>query len=172
MIVTSEINLQDFEKAAKIRDKIVLYNEKLNSENKKWSSNNKNKMLQIEKEDIALVVSNITGIPITSINESEKEKLIKLEDEIHKRVIGQETAVRSVAQAIRRSRTGLKDEKRPIASFLFLGPTGVGKTELTKALTEVLFDKEEDMIRIDMSEFMESHSVSKLIGSPPRICWI
>ena len=166
------INLQDFEKAAKIRDKIVLYNEKLNSENKKWSSNNKNKMLQIEKEDIALVVSNITGIPITSINESEKEKLIKLEDEIHKRVIGQETAVRSVAQAIRRSRTGLKDEKRPIASFLFLGPTGVGKTELTKALTEVLFDKEEDMIRIDMSEFMESHSVSKLIGSPPRICWI
>ena len=166
------INLQDFEKAAKIRDKIVLYNEKLNSENKKWSSNNKNKMLQIEKEDIALVVSNITGIPITSINESEKEKLIKLEDEIHKRVIGQETAVRSVAQAIRRSRTGLKDEKRPIASFLFLGPTGVGKTELTKALTEVLFDKEEDMIRIDMSEFMESHSVSKLIGSPPRKCWI
>ena len=166
------INLQDFEKAAKIRDKIVLYSEKLNNENKKWSSNNKNKMLQLEKEDIALVVANITGIPITSINESEKEKLVRLEDEIHKRVIGQDAAVKSVAQAIRRSRTGLNDEKRPIASFLFLGPTGVGKTELTKALTEVLFDKEEELIRIDMSEFMESHSVSKLIGSPPRICWI
>ncbi len=161
------INVQDFEKAAQIRDKIVLYNEKLSEENKRWSSNSKSKMLQLGKEDVAIVVSNITGIPISSITEGEKEKLKKLETAIHDRVIGQEEAVKSVAQAIRRSRTGLRDEKRPIASFLFLGPTGVGKTELTKALTTVLFDKEEDMIRIDMSEFMESHSVSKLIGSPP-----
>ena len=161
------INLQDFEKAAQIRDKIVLYNEKLSEENKRWSSNSKSKMLHLGKEDVAVVVSNITGIPISSITEGEKEKLKKLETAIHDRVIGQEEAVKSVAQAIRRSRTGLRDEKRPIASFLFLGPTGVGKTELTKALTTVLFDKEEDMIRIDMSEFMESHSVSKLIGSPP-----
>ena len=166
------INLQDFEKAAKIRDKIVLYNEKLDSESKKWTSNNKIQMIQLEREDVALVVSNITGIPLNSINESEKDKLKKLELEIHKRVVGQENAVKSVAQAIRRSRTGFKDEKRPIASFLFLGPTGVGKTELTKALTEVLFNKEEDMIRIDMSEFMEPHSISKLIGSPPRLCWL
>ena len=161
------INLQDFEKAAHIRDKIASCNERLSDANKRWSSENKSKMIQLETEDIALVVSNITGIPITSITEDEKEKLKKLENEIHSRVIGQEEAVKSVAQAIRRSRTGLKDEKRPIASFLFLGPTGVGKTELTKALTTVLFDNEEDMIRVDMSEFMESHSVSKLIGSPP-----
>ena len=124
-------------------------------------------MIQLEYEDIAKVVSNITGIPITSITEDEKEKLKKLEKEIHRRVVGQDEAVKSVARAIRRSRAGLKDENRPIASFLFLGPTGVGKTELTKALTTVLFNKEDDMIRIDMSEFMESHSVSKLIGSPP-----
>ena len=161
------INLQDFEKAAQIRDKIVSYNEKLNDENKKWNVESKTKMIQLESEDIAKVISNITGIPITSITEDEREKLKKLENEIHNRVIGQEEAVKSVAQAIRRSRTGLRDEKRPIASFLFLGPTGVGKTELTKSLTSVLFDNEEDMIRIDMSEFMESHSISKLIGSPP-----
>ena len=121
----------------------------------------------ITEENIAEVIANWTGIPAKKITEDENEKLKNLEKELHKRVIGQNEAVEAVAKAIRRGRVGLKDPKRPIGSFLFLGPTGVGKTELSKALAEVLFGDENAMIRLDMSEFMEPHSVSKLIGAPP-----
>lgn len=122
---------------------------------------------QVEKEDIAAVVSGWTGIPVTSLTESESQRLLHLEQVLHQRVVGQEEAVSAVAKAIRRGRVGLKDPKRPTGSFLFLGPTGVGKTELCRALAEVLFGSEEAMIRVDMTEFMERHSVSKLIGAPP-----
>lgn len=118
-------------------------------------------------EEIADVVSKWTGVPVQSIRQEESERLINLEKILHERVIGQEEAVSAVAKAIRRGRVGLKDPKRPIGSFLFLGPTGVGKTELSKALAEALFGDEDAMIRIDMSEYMEKHTVSKMIGSPP-----
>lgn len=166
------INVQDFEKAAKLRDKEKEVSKKLETENAKWRDSRTNKVVDIEKEDIAIIVSNWTGIPVSKISESENEKLRNLEAELHRRVIGQDEAVSAVAKAIRRSRVGLKDPNRPIGSFLFLGPTGVGKTELTKSLAESLFGSENSMIRVDMSEFMEQHSVSKLIGSPPRICWL
>ena len=161
------INVQDFEKAAKLRDKEKELSKKLEIESEKWRDARTNKVINIEKEDVAIIVSNWTGIPLSKISESETEKLKNLENELHKRVIGQDEAVSAVARAIRRSRVGLKDPNRPIGSFLFLGPTGVGKTELTKALAESLFGSESSMIRVDMSEFMEQHSVSKLIGSPP-----
>jgi ATP-dependent Clp protease ATP-binding subunit ClpB len=121
----------------------------------------------VTEEEIGEVVSKWTGIPITKLLEGEKEKLLKLEDELHKRVVGQDQAVQSVSEAVRRSRAGLSDPNRPNGSFMFLGPTGVGKTELCKALAEVLFDSQEAMIRVDMSEFMEKHSVARLIGAPP-----
>ncbi len=121
----------------------------------------------VTEEEIAEVVSKWTGIPIAKLLEGEKEKLLRLEDELHRRVVGQEEAVRAVAEAVRRSRAGLSDPNRPNGSFMFLGPTGVGKTELCKALAEVLFDSQEAMIRVDMSEFMEKHSVARLIGAPP-----
>ena len=161
------INIQDFEKAAKLRDKEKELSKKLETENLKWRDARTNKLINIDTEDIAVIVSNWTGIPVSKISESENEKLKKLENELHKRVIGQEEAVSAVSKAIRRSRVGLKDPNRPIGSFLFLGPTGVGKTELTKALAQSLFGSEDSMIRVDMSEFMEQHSVSKMIGSPP-----
>ncbi len=123
--------------------------------------------LVITEEDIAEVVANLTGIPVSRLVEEEREKLLKLEEEIHKRIIDQEEAVKRVAEAIRRARAGISDPKRPLGSFLFLGPTGVGKTELAKALAEVLFGDEDAMIRLDMSEFKEEHSVAKLIGAPP-----
>ncbi len=164
------INLQDFEKAAKIRDRIAELKDTLNNENRRWNNESKSKLIRVLKEDVAVVVSEATGIPVSSINESESNKLRNLENVLHSRVIGQDEAVKAVSKAIRRGRTGLNDEKRPIGSFLFLGPTGVGKTELTKALAEYLFDDEEALIRVDMSEYMDSNTVSKLIGSPPRIC--
>ena len=161
------INIQNFEKAAKLRDKEKDLRKQLEEENKKWRDNQNKKVVNISEEDIAQVVSRWTGIPLEKISESENERLKNLENELHKRIIGQDEAVTAVSKAIRRSRVGLKDPKRPIGSFLFLGPTGVGKTELTKAISESLFGDESSMIRIDMSEFMEGHSVSKLIGSPP-----
>ena len=161
------INVQDFEKAAVLREKEKAEREKLEKEREKWKEKNSKKIINITEEDIANVISNWTGIPATKISQTETEKLKKLEETLHKRVIGQEEAVTAIAKAIRRGRVGLKDPKRPIGSFLFLGPTGVGKTELSKALAEALFGNEEAMIRVDMSEFMEGHSVSKLIGSPP-----
>lgn len=158
---------QKFEKAAEIRDKEKALKEKYEKESEKWKNKNTKSIVTITEENIAEVISNWTGIPTKKITEDENEKLKNLEKELHKRVIGQNEAVEAVSKAIRRGRVGLKDPKRPIGSFLFLGPTGVGKTELSKALAEVLFGDENSMIRIDMSEFMEPHSVSKLIGSPP-----
>ena len=161
------IKVQEFEKAASFRDKEHKLKDKLEAEKKKWENKKSKKLTTITEEDIATVISKITGVPVTKITEKENDKLKNLEEELHKRVIGQNDAVTAVAKAIRRSRVGLKDPKRPIGSFLFLGPTGVGKTELSKALAECLFGDENSMIRVDMSEFMESHTTSKLIGAPP-----
>ena len=158
---------QKFEKAAELRDKEKGLKEKYEKENTKWKNKNTKEIVTISEENIAEIIANWTGIPAKKITEDENKKLKNLEVELHKRVIGQNEAVEAVAKAIRRGRVGLKDPKRPIGSFLFLGPTGVGKTELSKALAEVLFGDEDSMIRVDMSEFMEPHSVSKLIGSPP-----
>jgi len=121
----------------------------------------------VSEDDIAVIVSDWTGIPVKRLAEEESERLMKMEDILHKRVIGQDEAVKAISKAIRRGRVGLKDPKRPVGSFIFLGPTGVGKTELSKALAEALFGEENAMIRIDMSEYMEKHSVSRLVGSPP-----
>lgn len=122
---------------------------------------------EVTETDISEIISRWTGIPLSKLMESERQKLLKLSEELHKRVIGQDEAVIAVADAIQRSRAGLADPNRPIASFMFLGPTGVGKTELAKALASYLFNTEESMVRIDMSEYMEKHSVSRLIGAPP-----
>ena len=158
---------QKFEKAAELRDTEKALRDKFKKEQSKWKSKNTKSIVTITEENIAEVIANWTGIPAKKITEDENEKLKNLEKELHKRVIGQNEAVEAVSKAIRRGRVGLKDPNRPIGSFLFLGPTGVGKTELSKALAEVLFGDENAMIRLDMSEFMEPHSVSKLIGAPP-----
>mgnify|MGYP004516109233 CR=1 FL=1 len=158
---------QKFEKAAELRDTEKALRDKFEKEQSKWKNKNTKSIVTITEENIAEVIANWTGIPAKKITEDENEKLKNLEKELHKRVIGQNEAVEAVSKAIRRGRVGLKDPKRPIGSFLFLGPTGVGKTELSKALAEVLFGDENAMIRLDMSEFMEPHSVSKLIGAPP-----
>ncbi len=161
------IATQNFETAAKLRDTEKSKKEELAEKQKKWKDSNTKKVMNLTKEDIASVVAIWTGIPANKITETENEKLRKLEEILHKRVVGQDEAVETVAKAIRRGRVGLKDPNRPIGSFLFLGPTGVGKTELAKSLAEAMFGNENSMIRIDMSEFMEQHSVAKLIGSPP-----
>jgi len=161
------VQVQDFEKAAELRDKEHKEKEKLEKEKQKWNDKNIKSVRNITSEDIAEVIANWTGIPAKQISTDENERLKNLEKLLHERVIGQEDAVASVAKAIKRGRVGLKDPKRPIGSFLFLGPTGVGKTELSKALAESLFGDENAMIRIDMSEYMEAHSTSKMIGSPP-----
>ena len=161
------IRVQDFEKAANLRDKENEAKEKLEKEKTKWENKNTRSVTTLGEDDIAEVISSWTGIPVKKLTQSENEKLRNLEAALHERVIGQNEAVEAVAKAIRRGRVGLKDPNRPIGSFLFLGPTGVGKTELSKALAEALFGNEDAIIRVDMSEYMESHSVSKLIGSPP-----
>ena len=158
---------QDFERAANLRDKEKEAREELNTEMNKWKKIKNKDITEIGEENIAEIISKWTGIPIQKLTEDENQKLKHLEEMLQKRVVGQNEAVEAVAKAIRRGRVGLKDPKRPIGSFLFLGPTGVGKTELSKALAEILFDNENSMIRLDMSEYMEAHSVSKLIGSPP-----
>ena len=161
------VRVQDFEKAANLRDKENETKKKLEKEKQKWEDRNTKSVSVLTEEDIADVISSWTGIPVKKLTQDENEKLKNLEKTLHERVIGQNEAVEAVAKAIRRGRAGLKDPNRPIGSFLFLGPTGVGKTELSKALAEVLFGNENAMLRIDMSEYMEPHSVSKLIGSPP-----
>ena len=161
------IRVQDFEKAAKIRDKENSKKKELENAKKEWETKSSKNVSTLKEEDIANVISSWTGIPVTKVSQSENDKLKNLEANLHKRVIGQDEAVSAVAKAIKRSRMGLKDPNKPIGSFLFLGPTGVGKTELSKALAENLFGSEDSLIRIDMSEYMESHSVAKLIGSPP-----
>lgn len=158
---------QDYEKAASLRDEEKELKRKYDEEKAKWSNADGGKSMSVTETEIAEIVSGWTGIPVTQMTEKESERLLKMEDELHKRIVGQEKAVSAVAKAIRRGRAGLKDPKRPIGSFLFCGPTGVGKTELSKALAASLFGDENAMIRLDMSEFMEKHTVSKLIGSPP-----
>ena len=161
------IATQNFEKAAKLRDEANNKKKELETKQNSWKDDNTKKVIVLKEEDIAKVISTWTGIPVAKITETENEKLRHLEENLHKRVVGQDEAVTSVAKAIRRGRVGLTDPNRPTGSFLFLGPTGVGKTELAKALAEAMFGSENSIIRVDMSEFMESHSVAKLIGAPP-----
>lgn len=158
---------QNYEKAAKIRDEEQKIKEQIEREKKKWESENSEGDKIVDEEDVASIVSSWTGIPVVKLTEDEAERLMNMEEILHKRVIGQDEAVEAVSRAVRRARAGLKDPNRPIGSFMFLGPTGVGKTELCRALAEVLFGDEEAMIRIDMSEYMEKHTVSRLVGSPP-----
>ena len=160
------IAAQDFEKAAQLRDTEKDYRKQLEAERDQRRKSNQEHR-DVTEEDIAAVVSDWTGVPVTRLTEDEGQRLLHMEDTLHKRVVGQDEAVEAVARAIRRGRVGLKDPKRPIGSFLFLGPTGVGKTELCKSLAEAMFGDENAMIRIDMSEYMERHTVSRLVGSPP-----
>ena len=161
------INSQEFERAASLRDS----EKKLKAEYEKarddWKKQNSHCNGEVGEQDIAEIVSSWTGVPVSQLTEEESARLLRLEDELHNRIVGQDEAVTAVAKAIRRGRVGLKDPKRPIGSFIFLGPTGVGKTELCKALAQAMFGSENMMIRLDMSEYMEKHTVSKLVGSPP-----
>ncbi len=161
------ITAQDFEKAAKLRDEENELKKQLEEGKKEWKGSNTSADLVVDEQDISNIISDWTNIPVERLAEEESHKLKNLEALLHERVIGQDEAVTAVAKAIRRGRAGLKDPKRPIGSFLFLGPTGVGKTELSKALADVMFGSEDAMIRVDMSEYMEKHAVSKFIGSPP-----
>lgn len=163
----ASVQSQQFEKAASLRDKEQKMKEKLEATKNSWKEEQGKAEFQVTVDDIAAVVSIWTGIPVSKIAQEESAKLLHLEDELHKRVIGQGEAVEAISRAIRRARAGLKDPKRPIGSFIFLGPTGVGKTELARALAEVMFGDEDAMIRVDMSEYMEKHSTSRLVGSPP-----
>ncbi|MDR0405498.1 MAG: ATP-dependent Clp protease ATP-binding subunit [Clostridiales bacterium] len=163
----SAIRGQDFEKAAGLRDEEKALREKLEKSREKWTAAQQKAAPEIGSEEIAHIVAIWTGIPVQTLAQEESERLLKMEEVLHKRVIGQDEAVTAVAKAIRRGRVGLKDPKRPTGSFIFLGPTGVGKTELSKALAEAIFGDEDAMIRFDMSEYMEKHTVSRLVGSPP-----
>ena len=161
------IAAQDYEKAAQLRDLEQKYTQQVDIERENWRKSLSTNRGSVGAEDIAKVVAGWTGIPVTRLTEDESMRMLRLEETLHKRVVGQDEAVTAVAKAIRRSRVGLKDPKRPIGSFLFLGPTGVGKTELCKTLAETMFGDENAMIRLDMSEYMEKHTVSRLVGSPP-----
>lgn len=161
------VQSQEFEKAASLRDMEQRLREQLEETKKTWKEKQGKENSQVTVEDVSSVVASWTGIPVAKIAQTETDKLLKLEDILHSRVIGQEEAVKVVSKAVRRARAGLKDPKRPIGSFIFLGPTGVGKTELARALAEAMFGDEDAMIRVDMSEYMEKHSTSRLVGSPP-----
>ena len=161
------VSSQEFEKAAALRDSEQKLKEELEQTKKEWKEAQGKAESKVTVDDIAKVVSMWTGIPVSKIAQEESAKLLNLEEELHKRVVGQAEAVEAISRAIRRARAGLKDPKRPIGSFIFLGPTGVGKTELARALAEVMFGDEDAMIRIDMSEYMEKHSTSRLVGAPP-----
>ena len=161
------VQSQEFEKAASFRDKEQKMKEELEKMKNAWKEKQGKEESEVTVDDIAAVVSMWTGIPVSKLAQTESAKLLKLEENLHERVIGQGEAVDAISRAIRRARAGLKDPKRPIGSFIFLGPTGVGKTELARALAEVMFGDEDAMIRVDMSEYMEKHSTSRLVGSPP-----
>jgi ATP-dependent Clp protease ATP-binding subunit ClpC len=158
---------QEFEKAAQLRDTIKLKREELEKLKKEWEEKRNSEKIQLKEEDIATVISKMTGIPLFKLEEKESKKLLRMEEEIAHDIVGQKEAIIKIAKAIRRARAGLKDPDRPIGSFMFLGPTGVGKTELAKILSEFLFEDEESLVRIDMSEYMEKFAVSRLIGAPP-----
>ena len=164
---TASVNAQDFEGAAKLRDREKEKTEQLKKLKEQWHESNRHAGGEVTAEEIAEIVSGWTGIPATTLTEEEGQKLLRLEATLHKRLVGQDEAVSAVSRAIRRGRVGLKDPKRPTGSFLFLGPTGVGKTELCKTLAETMFGSENAVIRFDMSEYMEKHTVSRLVGSPP-----
>ncbi len=158
---------QDFERAAELRDQERELQDEIKSKKVAWEEERKQHRPEIDAEDVAFIVGRWTGIPVTRLQQAETDRLVHMEDEIHKRVVGQDDAINSISRAIRRSRAGLKDPKRPIGSFIFSGPTGVGKTELARALAEFLFADKDALIRVDMSEYMEKFSVSRLIGAPP-----
>lgn len=164
---TSAVRSQDYENAAKIRDKENELQTLLDEEKEKWKNSSSHDVKQVEVEDIANIVSQWSGIPVTQLTKEESERLLNMEQILHERIVGQDKAVSSVARAIRRGRVGLKNPNRPLGSFIFLGPTGVGKTELCKTLAETMFGNEDAIVKLDMSEYMEKHTVSKLIGSPP-----
>ena len=161
------IDSQQYEAAAELRDRELRQNENLDTLEKEWKEGENKERRVVTEDDIAEVVSMWTGIPVTRLAEEETERLLKMEAELHKRIIGQDEAIVSVSKAVRRARAGLKDSRRPIGVFMFLGPTGVGKTELVRALAEFMFGDEDNMIRLDMSEFQERHTVARLIGAPP-----
>ena len=158
---------QQYETAAELRDRELHANEDLETQEREWQEDRDKERRSVTEEDIAEVVSMWTGIPVTRLAQEETERLLRMEDEIHKRIIGQDEAVVNISKSVRRARTGLKDPRRPIGVFMFLGPTGVGKTELVRALAEFMFGDEDNMIRLDMSEFQERHTVARLIGAPP-----
>ena len=161
------ITHQNFEKAAELRDAEKQLEKDMKSRKSDWEKDTQSREGQVTEAEIAQIVSAWTHIPVVKLTEDEAKRLLRLEETLHKRVVGQDEAVVAISKAIRRSRAGLKDPKRPVGSFIFLGPTGVGKTELSRALAESMFGDEEAMIRLDMSEYMEKHAVSKMIGSPP-----
>jgi ATP-dependent Clp protease ATP-binding subunit ClpC len=163
----ASIEAQEFEKAASLRDKERKLTQKKRELEENWRADQNAEQGEVGEEEIADIVSMWTGIPVFKLTEAETQKLIRMEDELHKRVIGQEEAIVAVSKSIRRARAGIKDPKRPTGSFIFLGPSGVGKTELARTLAEFLFGDEDAMIQVDMSEYMEKHSVSRLVGSPP-----
>jgi ATP-dependent Clp protease ATP-binding subunit ClpC len=164
---THLVEIQDYEKAAKVRDRMNILREKLELMKDEWKKELNNEKPTVDEEEIYQITSELTGIPLVRIVESESQKLLRMEDELHEKVVGQDEAIEAVSRAVRRSRTGLKSPKRPSGSFIFLGPTGVGKTYLAKCLSQFLFGTEDSLIRIDMSEFMEKHNVSRLVGAPP-----
>lgn len=164
---TEAIKQENFEKASKLRDEEVKLRAKFETMKLKWKEQQKENKPKVTEREIAEVVARWTGIPIARLTESNKEKLLHIEEELHKRVVDQNEAITAIAKAIRRNSVGLKGRHRPIGVFLFLGPTGVGETETAKALAEYLFDKEDALLRFDMSEYMEKHTVSRLIGAPP-----
>jgi ATP-dependent Clp protease ATP-binding subunit ClpC len=163
----SAVKLQEFEKAAKLRDKERKCTERYNEIKKEWETGRTKDKIEVTVEDVAEVVSSWSGVPVYSLKEEEAKKLIRMEEELHKRIVGQDEAINAISKAVRRARAGMKDPKRPIGSFIFLGPTGVGKTELARSLAEFLFGDENAMISLDMSEYMEKFAVSRLVGAPP-----
>lgn len=164
---TAAVNAQEFERAAALRDKQKELQEQLEQARDEWAAKNERSSSVVTQEDIADIVSMWTGVPVSQLTEEESQRLLRLEEILHQRVVGQQEAVSAIAKAIRRGRVGLKDKNRPTGSFIFLGPTGVGKTELCKALAEAMFGDEKAMVRLDMSEYLEKHTVSRLVGSPP-----
>src|SRR5207249_1906595 len=163
----SAIDAQDFERAAQLRDREKQLLTQKSQREKEWKAGDLDVVSEVDDEQIAEVLANWTGIPVYKLTEEETSRLLRMEDELHKRVVGQEDAVKAVSKAIRRTRAGLKDPKRPSGSFIFAGPSGVGKTELSKALAEFLFGSEDALIQLDMSEFHDRYTVSRLVGAPP-----